>query len=104
MRNDFLMEPLLDIAVPLLINKLREQGGPTESDLQRVREFGPELAAHGDELLYRSRKSGVTAELFNKFADAIAVLAFQPGGVRIFGRLFTNNSVIGDEHLKNNEY
>lgn len=43
------------------------------------------LGAHGDDLLYRSKKKGETAKVFNLVAEMLAGLAFQPGGVTFAG-------------------
>jgi hypothetical protein len=64
----------LDVAMPLALALLRARGGPRPADLERARAFAQELAAHGDELLFRARDSrpGRPAGL----AHALAVLAF----------------------------
>lgn len=78
----------LSVAVPLWIMQLEEKGGPTKEDFENLKETENLIAAHGDELLYRSKKEGRTAELFNKTAKAIAVLSFCPGGINIFNQHF----------------
>ncbi len=83
--ND-LLSLSLDAAVPLHILYLQLQGGPSDSDVERARAFSAILCAKGDELLYRSKKPGYTATLFNDLAEAIAVMAFQPAGIKVFGQ------------------
>ncbi len=78
-----LIQAHLDAAVPLLIRELLEEGGPTEYHYQRVREHGRFLAEHGEAILYR--KQGKTSEAMNKLVESVAVLAFCPGGIRLFG-------------------
>lgn len=43
------------------------------------------IASHGDNILFRSKKSGETAKAFNALAEALAFLSFAPGGVKLFG-------------------
>jgi hypothetical protein len=74
----------LEVAVPLRIAEFRAQGGPTEADLASARAFGIELASRGDVLLFGGKK-GEAAEMFNRAARALAVLAYCPGGVRFAG-------------------
>lgn len=81
-----LLEETLAAAVPLHILDLKRQGGPADSDLEWAREFAWELGSHGDLLLYRGGKPGESARLFNQTARAIAILAFAPGGVHLFGQ------------------
>jgi hypothetical protein len=38
--------------------------------------------------MFGSKKPGEAADIFNKVTDAIAVLAFCPGGVEVFGQRF----------------
>lgn len=77
-----LLRTSLSAAVPLWVLDFYEQGGPTAADIEAVRVYGRDaLAPHGDRLLFRSRKEGETAALFNGLAKALAVLAFLPGGV-----------------------
>lgn len=75
----------LQAAVPLRIIEIREQGGPGSEDLERLKRFSRELAEHGDKLLYRSKKKGETAKLFNELGFCIAVMSFCPGGITVFG-------------------
>lgn len=78
----------LSAAVPLHIGVLEGKGGPSQQDYEAARSFASELGEHGDILLYRGKKQGETAALFNKLARATAVLSFCPGGVKIFGTLY----------------
>ena len=83
------MNPLLpialDAAVPLRIAEYVQQGGPGDEDFARVRRYAQTLAEKGDILQYGGKK-GQAAELFNGLSDALAILAFCPGGVRFCGR------------------
>ncbi len=80
-RTQELLRVTLSAAVPLRILDYYEQGGPTVRAIEEARAFGKNLAAKGDLLLYRSRRDGETAALFNGLANALAVLSFLPGGV-----------------------
>jgi hypothetical protein len=44
------------------------------------------IAHHGDILLFGGGKPGETADVFNKFAKAMAILSCFPGGFDLFGR------------------
>lgn len=74
----------LGCAVPLEIAALESAGGPDADDYAAAQAFGRELAARGDVLLYGG-KPGEAADLANRTARAVAVLAFSPGGVTLFG-------------------
>jgi len=90
--------PLTDFVgafVPLRIAELEAQGGPTDDDRTRVQSYVPEFGARGESLLYRI--DGVTGPMAGKLIDAIAVLAFQPGGIRIFGKRFVGNVSYGKD-------
>jgi hypothetical protein len=82
-----LLQTSLSVAVPLWVLDFYEQGGPTTADIEAARAYGRDaLAPHGDTLLFRSRKEGETAAMFNGLAKALAVLSFSPGGVpALFG-------------------
>lgn len=75
----------LSAAVPLWIVDLDRAGGPSEADMKRCGEFAQELGERGDTLLFGG-KPGEAANLFNKLARSIAVLAFCPGGITTFGQ------------------
>ena len=81
-----LLSASLSAAVPLWIERLKSQ--PWEVLDQRRSQCIDVIASHGDNILYRSKKPGGTAKAFNALAEAIAILSFAPGGVRIFGLEF----------------
>lgn len=76
---------MLCVAVPLRLIELERSGGPSEADLEFCRTYANELAEHGDDLLFKSKVPGRSAELFNGLARALSIMAFCPGGVRVFG-------------------
>ena len=84
-------------AIPLWIMRFQEVGGPTDEQFKRATsEASYLLAEYGDILLYSSSKGHkkkkstkpTTAEVFNRTAEAIAAMAFLPGGIDIFGMHF----------------
>lgn len=78
--------PFLDCTVPLEIHALESRGGPDDADLEAAHAFGSDLALRGDVMLFGGGKPGEAGELASQTAKAIAVLAFSPGGVTVFGR------------------
>src|SRR4051794_27681508 len=83
------LEIMLDASVPLKLIQIQERGGPNEEDWQQLREFQRmqlEVPDAGEALLYKVGKKGLSAQMFNLLTHTIAVLAFQPGGIDIFGR------------------
>jgi len=86
--NDNLLAVSMAAAVPIYILRLQAKGGPDDSDMARAQESSAMLAERGDVLLFGGGKKGETADLFNRTAHAVAVLAFCPGGVDIFGQHF----------------
>jgi hypothetical protein len=90
--------PALGVAVPLWVHDLYRNGGPTPADWQRLSQMGHIFAERGDVLLFGGSRPGETAELFNQLAEALALLAFLPGGVR-FGRLHFEAQEILTERL-----
>jgi hypothetical protein len=76
----------LEMAVPLEILRLRQEGGPTDADLERARTLVQPLLERGDVLLFGRGKPGEAGALAGRLANAIAVLSFAPGGVRVFGQ------------------
>lgn len=76
---------MLDCAVPLYIAELEARGGPDDADIEAARAFSSVLAARGDVLLYGG-KPGEAGGLADRAARGVAVLAFCPGGVTLFGR------------------
>ena len=76
----------LSCAVPLWIERLKTR--PWAELEERRTKCLEIIAHHGDNILFRSKKSGDTAEAFNALAEALAILSFVPGGVKAFGLEF----------------
>ena len=85
--NEHLSE-MIKMAVFFRIHELKQRGGPTAEDMQKAQETSQILGERGDILLFGGGKKGECADIFNRTAHAIAVLAFAPGGVEIFGSRF----------------
>jgi hypothetical protein len=87
----------LEVAVPLWIERWRNASPQRRCD--RAIACADVVAAHGDKILYRSKPHPArrlhdgtwaeaeagTAEAFNHLAEGVALGAFQPGGITIFG-------------------
>ncbi|MBA3824368.1 MAG: hypothetical protein H0X24_10805 [Ktedonobacterales bacterium] len=86
---------MLQLAVPLRIMSIQDRGGVTAADFARVAAYNEDFAGEqGVYLLFRAPQEGVTAQLFNKLCDAVAVMAFLPGGITIFGDQYQATSYI----------
>jgi len=83
-----LLPAMMPMAVFLQVKTLEQQGGPSPEDMAKIQETSDMLGEHGDILLHGGGKPGQCADLFNRTAHAIAVLAFAPGGVELFGTKF----------------
>lgn len=85
-RTQSLLSIALSAAVPMRIMEIIQRGGITDEDIARIKSYGEDLMGpNGPDLFFRSKKAGGTAERFNQVADALAVLAFFPGGITAFG-------------------
>lgn len=91
--SDELLRVALSAAVPLRMAELRAAGSITDQDVERVRGYAQVMAEHGDDLLYR--RKGETAARFNQLADALAVMAYLPGGVTFLGLHFESSARSG---------
>jgi len=95
-----LLQTHLSFAVPLAIYELRKRSGPVADDYEFAAAFAQTLGEKGDVLLYGGRP-GEAAELMGQLTRALAVLAFQPGGVTAFGIHFQANPRGIDPKAKN---
>lgn len=82
----------LSAAVPLWIHTVRQRGHAAwvARLAEKSGEWSQTLAERGDVLQYGHKKKtksneGEVAQLFNMLAEALAHMAFVPGGVRVFG-------------------
>lgn len=78
----------LSLVVPLRIMALQENetGGPEARAMALARGYIDDLGKRGDILLFGGGKKGEVAALANGLAQGIAILAFAPGGITIFGQ------------------
>jgi hypothetical protein len=84
--NDELLKISLSAAVPLWIERFKQL---TDDERMAIaREAAQVVAEKGDIIQFRSKRKGETANAFNQLARGIAVLAFSPGGVTVFGLHF----------------
>lgn len=87
MANEELLAMTLMVAVPLRIEELRERPVVEVLDVATARgkEWAEVIAGRADVMLYRGKKRGEAAEVFNVLSNALAHLAFVPGGVKFMG-------------------
>lgn len=83
-------------AVPLNIAELKKHGGPNDFQWDWAREFANELGERGDILQFGGECKGEAATMFNRFAYALAIMAFAPGSVDFSGLHF---EAVPDETL-----
>lgn len=95
MRQDNVLGDMLYIAVSLCVAELQAQGGPTDDDWATLSPLADVIGEHGDDLLFKGKKRGATARIFNQTARAIAVMSFAPGGVTCFDHHYETK---GTEH------
>jgi hypothetical protein len=97
--NAFLLRLHLEVCVPLRILDIKQRGGPSDSDFERVRGYvvptdpvqedcsggsNSLLCAGAEAIMFKTHK-GKSAEWVNKLVDALAVLSFCTGGCRFMG-------------------
>lgn len=80
----------LSASVPLRIMTMldSEDGAPTKEQIARARKAVVDLGERGDVMLFGGGKPGEAATLANEVAHMVAILAFAPGGVTLFGQTF----------------
>ena len=79
--------PSLEFSVLLHICNLKKQQYIPDRLLSQAKETADLIACEGDTLLYGGN-FGDAAKVFNQVAVSIAVLSFQPGGIKVFGLHF----------------
>jgi len=89
--NLFLTQLHLSAFVPLEIRELQRQGGPSEWHFEAVSELSQLIAEKGDSFQFGGKK-GEAASYMGKLTEALAVMAFIPGGVTAFGLHFEAES------------
>lgn len=86
--NEALLLMALDCAVPLRIHQISHWPIERILDPRECQRLADVVAEHGDIMLYRSKRKGETAKAFNELAQALARLAYMPGGVEFNGRVY----------------
>jgi hypothetical protein len=81
--DDYVLTATLQVAVPLEIIRLRILDDDQRQWIART--AAQEIASHGDDILFKSKRAGDTARAFNHLATGLAALAYQPGGVTFAG-------------------
>ena len=81
--NGSFLRSMLQCAVPLHMVEIASWS--FEDRQAAARECEAIIAHEGENTLFKSKKPGGTARGFNALARAIAILAYQPGGVTTFG-------------------
>jgi hypothetical protein len=84
-RTSMRLRAHLQAQVPSRIRYYLGKDGPSEEDLERVRSYATDLGTYGDLILF---PNGNDKPYLEKLVDALAVLAFCPGGVTVFGLHF----------------
>lgn len=80
------LDALLPTAVLDRVRAWQAQGGLAEEHLNQLRAALPDLEQRGDDLFQLQR--GASRQRFNQLAHTLAVLAFLPAGVTVFGMSF----------------
>lgn len=83
-----LFQATLEAGARTSIADLLRTGGPSEWHFEQAQAFAQTLGEKGDVLLYGSKKKGETAALMARFCEVVAIMAFMPGGVTLFGLHF----------------
>lgn len=90
-RDTFLLRLHLSAMVPLAIMELQARGGPNEEDYSRLHTYVNHFNEVGESLFYKIK--GQTATSMNYLVEAIAVLAFSPGGITVFDLSFNASGI-----------
>lgn len=85
--NPHILPDFAEVAIPLEIHRIEQEGGITSADVEFLRESAMTMAEEGDVLLFRVKRR--TAPAFTRFVRCVALLAFWPGGVEVFGVRYT---------------
>lgn len=82
------MQAALLASVPLWIDQITQEAWSESYREERRKICSQEIAERGDLLFFRGKKSGGSAQAFNRLAEGLALLSFAPGGVRFLGLHF----------------
>lgn len=81
---------MLDLAVPLRILTLQARGGPTDTDWDLVQMYGVNslMMDMGAAQFSGASDAMDTPTWFDCLTQSIAVMAFVPGGIKVFDRRY----------------
>lgn len=81
----------LELSVPFWILQIRREQWPFERRQERAQVAGRLIAEKADLLIRSATKKKhheTRADLINALAEGVACMAFQPGGIKVFGLKF----------------
>jgi hypothetical protein len=81
------LPPSLSLAVYVEILNIQKKGYISDAMIEDAINSAEIIATKSDTLMYDSQ-SGEASRIFAKLSRAVAILAFQPGGVEIFGQKY----------------
>ena len=88
MRDYHLLSDFIGAFVPLKMLEYEQRGGPKDYEFDAARDYWQAMIERGDgeELLFREK--GKTGRSTDALINLIAIMAFAPGGIHIFGHHF----------------
>lgn len=86
--NEALLLMALDCAVPIRIHQIAHWHIDRILDKHECQRLADIVAEQGDIMQFRGSKRGETARAFAQLAEALARLAYMPGGVEFAGRVY----------------
>lgn len=97
--NKELLRLFISTTVPLLIMEYEQRGGIDQWDIKWLEQQGEILGSGGDVILCYEK--GKSSRMIGILCRCLAIMAFFPGGVKIFGLHFEAKQVIqGFESLR----
>lgn len=82
------LSDFLATTVPLKIQEIEDQAGPTLEDFVNLGPFAEILGSQGDVLLFGGGKPMLQHQIADQLARAVAIMSYIPGGVKLFGVTF----------------
>lgn len=91
------LPPSLSLAVYVEILNIQKKGYISDAMIEDAINSAEIIATKSDTLMYDSQ-SGDAAKIFARLAVSVAILAFQPGGIEIFGEKFEAKLITPKPH------